>query len=329
MKPFSHRLIEMMPMPAYLTGLLVSCVCFTGYFLIELNAGVVEKTLSGEIASIALRASLMLMVLIGYLPIAHWYLRKWTWEHIGELNTRFHLQDQRRIPREVTLIPVGLSGSFAFVFLFLVLPDPTRTLFQPWNWPLDFVLLVAAISLAGWWMGRFSYELIWSALQLTNLAKRLPKLNLLDTESHRPFTQHGVQNALLVVIMMSIMAPVVVQPGGGIVGAAINSALMLVLATMGLILPMRGVHQRIQIQKREELAAIRSQIQDERMKLLAVTDVVDHRLVALLAMEVRIERAEEWPFGVGSLSRVAFYLLLGLGSWVGAALVERLMESAL
>ena len=44
---------------------------------------------------------------------------------------------------------------------------------------------------------------------------------------------------------------------------------------------------------------------------------------------LRIERAEEWPFGVGSLSRVAFYLLLGLGSWVGAALVERLMESAL
>jgi hypothetical protein len=329
MKPFSHRLIEKMPMPAYLTGLLVSAVCFTGYFLLELNAGVVAKTLSGEIASIALRASLMLMVLIGYLPIAHWYLRKWTWEHIGELNTRFHLQDQRRIPREAILIPIGLFGTFAFIFLFLVLPDPNSTLFQPSNWALDFGLLVTAISLAGWWMGRFSYELIWSALQLSNLAKRLPELNLLDTESHGPFTQHGVQSALLVVIMMSIMAPVVVQPGGGIVGAAINSALMLVLATMALILPMRGVHQRIQMQKREELATIRSYIQNERLKLLAATGGIDDRLVALLALEARIESAEEWPFGVGSLSRVAFYLLLGLGSWVGAALVERLMESAI
>ena len=329
MKPLSHRLIEMIPIPPYISGLLVSSACFIGYFLIQLSNGVVAKTLSGEIPSIALRASLMLMVLLGYLPFAHWYLRQWTRQHLGDLTQSFNLEDQRRVPRESLLIPIGIFGWWAFVGLFLVIPEPDYQIFQPWNWALDYALLVLAISLSGWWMGRFSFELIWSALQLNNMAMRLPILNLLDAESNRSFTQHGVQSALLVVIMMSITAPIAVQPEGGVVGAAVNSVLMLFLALTALILPMRGIHQRIQTQKREELATIRQHIQRERDKLLAASGGVDDRLVALLAMETRIERVEEWPFGAGSLYRVGFYLLLGLGSWVGAALVERMLESAL
>ena len=329
MKPLSHRLIEMIPIPPYISGLLVSSACFIGYFLIQLSNGVVAKTLSGEIPSIALRASLMLMVLLGYLPFAHWYLRQWTRQHLGDLTQSFNLEDQRRVPRESLLIPIGIFGWWAFVGLFLVIPEPDYQIFQPWNWALDYALLVLALSLSGWWMGRFSFELIWSALQLSNMAMRLPILNLLDAESNRSFTQHGVQSALLVVIMMSITAPIAVQPEGGVVGAAVNSVLMLFLALTALILPVRGIHQRIQTQKREELATIRQHIQRERDKLLAASGGVDDRLVALLAMETRIERVEEWPFGAGSLYRVGFYLLLGLGSWVGAALVERMLESAL
>ena len=329
MKPLSHRLIEMIPIPPYISGLLVSSACFIGYFLIQLSNGVVAKTLSGEIPSIALRASLMLMVLLGYLPFAHLYLRQWTRQHLGDLTQSFNLEDQRRVPRESLLIPIGIFGWWAFVGLFLVIPEPDYQIFQPWNWALDYALLVLAISLSGWWMGRFSFELIWSALQLNNMAMRLPILNLLDAESNRSFTQHGVQSALLVVIMMSITAPIAVQPEGGVVGAAVNSVLMLFLALTALILPVRGIHQRIQTQKREELATIRQHIQRERDKLLAASGGVDDRLVALLAMETRIERVEEWPFGAGSLYRVGFYLLLGLGSWVGAALVERMLESAL
>lgn len=273
MKPLSHRLIEMIAMPPYITGLLVSLAFFIGYFLIQLSSGAVAKTLSGEIPSIALRASLMVMVLVGYLPFAHWYLRQWTRQHLGDLTQNFNLKDQRGVPRESLLIPIGIFGWWAFVGLFLVIPEPGYLLFQPWNWTLDY--------------------------------------------------------ALLVVIMMSITAPIAVQPEGGVVGAAVNSVLMLFLALTALILPMRGIHHRIQTQKREELATIRQHIQRERDKLLATSDRVDDRLVALLAMETRIERAEEWPFGVGSLSRVGFYLLLGLGSWVGAALVERMLERAL
>jgi hypothetical protein len=329
MQPLSHRLIEKIPLQPYQTGLVASTVLFGAYYLIELQAGVVQKTFSGEITSIGLRASLMLMVLAGYLPIAHWYLRHWTWQHLGELTRQFGLADERRVTGEGQLIPIGIIGGAAFIILFLILPDPGNILLQPRNWPFDYAVLVLVMVLAGWWMGRFSYELIWSAWQLNKMAVRLPALNLLDAEPNGPFTQHGVQSALLVVIMMSITAPVAVAPEGGLVGAAFNSALMLVLVMAALILPMRGIHKRIQAQKQDELAAVRRRIQRARDRLFSEAGDTDGELLALLAMESRIERVEEWPFGSGSLYRVGFYLLLGLGSWVGAALVEKMLESAL
>jgi len=329
MKAISQRLIEIIPFPPYLTGLLVSSTCFIAYFLLALNNGLVASTLSGEISSDGLRASLTLMVLVGYLPVAHWYLRKWTWEHIGELNARFQLADQRHMPGKARLISVGMFGSVAFVGLFLILPGPSYSLLQPWNWDLDFWVIFVAMLLVGWYTGRFSYELVWSALQLTKLANRLPKLDLLDTESYKPFTQHGVQSALLIVIMMSITAYITAQPGAGLVGAIINTLLMLTIAVIALVLPMRGVRRRIQAQKCEELATIRNHIRLESESVLAGTGETGDSLAALLAMELRIERVHEWPIDVGSLSRIALYLMLGLGSWIGAALVERMLESAL
>ena len=53
------------------------------------------------------------------------------------------------------------------------------------------------------------------------------------------------------------------------------------------------------------------------------------RLPGLLALEARIEGVREWPFDTGSLLRFGFYVALGLGSWLGAATVERLLDYAL
>jgi hypothetical protein len=55
--------------------------------------------------------------------------------------------------------------------------------------------------------------------------------------------------------------------------------------------------------------------------------LINEEIQGLLALETRIENVPEWPFDMNSFSRVILYLLLGLGSWVGAALVERLLEN--
>ena len=48
-----------------------------------------------------------------------------------------------------------------------------------------------------------------------------------------------------------------------------------------------------------------------------------------MAWEQRVSTAGEWPFGGSTVLRFALYTAVGLGSWLGAAFVERLLESAL
>jgi hypothetical protein len=55
----------------------------------------------------------------------------------------------------------------------------------------------------------------------------------------------------------------------------------------------------------------------------------DVRLPGLLAWESRVESVPEWPIDAAALRRIALYLLIPLGSWVGGALVERLVDALL
>jgi len=52
-------------------------------------------------------------------------------------------------------------------------------------------------------------------------------------------------------------------------------------------------------------------------------------LPGLLALETRIAAVREWPLDASTLLRVGLYVTLGIGSWLGAAAVERLLDRVL
>jgi len=53
------------------------------------------------------------------------------------------------------------------------------------------------------------------------------------------------------------------------------------------------------------------------------------RLPGLLAFEKRIESVAEWPFDAPTLTRFFLYVAIPLGSWIGGALIERLLGTVL
>ena len=53
------------------------------------------------------------------------------------------------------------------------------------------------------------------------------------------------------------------------------------------------------------------------------------RLADLLAYEKRIGDVPEWPLDVPTLLRFALFLAIPVGSWLGGALVERLVDLTL
>jgi hypothetical protein len=52
-------------------------------------------------------------------------------------------------------------------------------------------------------------------------------------------------------------------------------------------------------------------------------------LANLIAYHQLIARVREWPIDFANLLRFFLYLFIGLGSWLGGAIVERLLDSTL
>jgi hypothetical protein len=103
-----------------------------------------------------------------------------------------------------------------------------------------------------------------------------------------------------------------------------------ILAAFALALPSLGIRRRIRAAKREELARISAELRMVRTQSAATQgsggQEIDSRLATLLLLKEHVETTREWPFDIGTLGRFLFYSVIGVGSWLGAATVERLLD---
>jgi hypothetical protein len=107
------------------------------------------------------------------------------------------------------------------------------------------------------------------------------------------------------------------------------AAAVLGLATVALIAPTSGIRRTITVAKREELAAVARAIREERDVALsprrADAPPDDARLGNLIQYQAFVKSIREWPFDLSILSRSSIFIVLGAGSWLGGAVVERLL----
>lgn len=113
---------------------------------------------------------------------------------------------------------------------------------------------------------------------------------------------------------------------------ALIAAVAVAGAVAALVLPVRGIHLRLRATKRAELERVHG-------ALRGVPDALGGSPIAgragglgvadLLAYRSFVEGVREWPFDSPTLLRFALILGLPLGSWLGGALVERLLAAAL
>ena len=163
--------------------------------------------------------------------------------------------------------------------------------------------------------------------QARRLADALVELDLLDTSPLQCFARQGLRRAFYWAGGSSISALLALDlertwPLVVIVTATLG------LASLALVSPVRFAAQRIHRAKRAELARTRERIRAARDALLS-GEAAGERLPGLLAWEERIQAVGEWPFDAPTLLRFAALALLASGSWLGGALVERLLSLAL
>lgn len=329
-RPLTHRglqwLADNLHLPPVVTGIVCTTILGGLALWISWLVGIVDEVAAGNQADIAVRAPVTLYMMLGFLPTAIYYLGRWTTEHFDEISLHFVLD------REGVLFPrslanwVGAVGSAATCLLFLDIPDNPWSLLQPWRWSAGFAFPFVGLVFLGWFNTRFMFLLVWMALAISRTAKQIRSIDLFDTIAVKPYARQGVRSSLLAVISLSISANLWLDPNSPVVGTVTTLAFLVGTAVLALLLPTWGIHVRLKASKHAELSQLRKSIASRRdPETRSVSDA--QQLRADLALERRLMEISEWPFDAGSYGRVALYIMLGLGSWVGAALVERLLES--
>ncbi len=98
------------------------------------------------------------------------------------------------------------------------------------------------------------------------------------------------------------------------------------------MLTMRGARDAIRAAKGRELGALNRAIRGEDGALaetLLARRSPPPGLADLIAYRALIDGVREWPFDASAVARFLLYLGIPLGSWLGGALVERLLDVAL
>jgi hypothetical protein len=201
----------------------------------------------------------------------------------------------------------------------------------PYSWGLQPVLGLVMNAILFALLGRLAYlSLAWAGA-FSRLGRSRTEVRLLDPASRAPFARMGLRQAVFWFVGSSIASLLVLEA----VAPGLVILVLFVTLTIGilaLVLPARGIHQALRRAKRQELEWLRAAIEAERDALaLAPAEAANAgaRLPALLAYEARVAAVREWPFDASTLLRFALFLLLPLASWVGGALMERLLAVVL
>jgi hypothetical protein len=172
-----------------------------------------------------------------------------------------------------------------------------------------------------------SVAIVSTSLALSAAGRRIAALDLLDPRQVAPFRSQALLNSLVIVLMAACASPMGFESHLAtlVVGIWIFAGC---LATVGLLLPLVGVRERIRELRTSELDWCDAGLRAARDALKAPSaGAGDGRFAELHAYRQRIEHVPEWPLDTPSFVRFALYLLIPLGSWLGGALVERAVDA--
>ena len=189
------------------------------------------------------------------------------------------------------------------------------------NWTLG------ALLCAG--MARFGHATLSWSRTFSEAARHLDAVDLLDRGWLAPFARQGLQCALLWLVIPTLFALNLGDAPFQIVALPLTLGCVAV-GCAALWLPTSRVRQRLMEARQEELGRVHRALRGDGRALAGLAvGVREPSLADLLAYERFLREIPTSPFDQASWIRFALYLALPLGSWLGGALVERLLGSLL
>jgi hypothetical protein len=282
------------------------------------------------------RIVLTVIALIGFLVGGHAHARRALVRDVHELLPALRGSPQERAAAVAEAEGPALrrgswAGSLAAIpiGLFVVTGrDPSVPyLLGDDPWSHDLVWALALNTLLFVLLGRVAVQTFRGNQLFARVEALLAPVDLLRPHSLAPFARHGLRTAFLWIGGSSIASIVFVNLlFSWLTGLVLVATLG--IGTLAFLLPMRGLHRRLRAAKEVELERVRAAIECARGALLDGDGGTERalRMPGLLAYERRVAAAPEWPLDAPQVARFALVVALGLGSWVGGAVIERTID---
>lgn len=223
---------------------------------------------------------------------------------------------------------VGMGGGLAVATL-----DPTlRDLYSHVSRSDPRYLLYVGQNVL---FGAVGARLFAAELHMTRAYARLGErveVDLLDLSKLQVFARKGLRSVVVWVLISSTFSLFWVLDSAAQANAFLPAG-VLGLVAVALVAPTLGVHRSIVAAKAAELALVAEAIRTERANTLAPRRAdappEDARLGNLIEYQAFVKSIREWPFDLRTVSRSVLLIVLGAGSWLGGAIVERLLDLVL
>ncbi len=338
--PGSIRLFERAPFAPAWTGLLIA-IGLLGLHVLVAHAGGWMEGLRyrGEPfwQSVYFRLAIHQVVLIAYLPTATAYSVRGAARDLRALRPALVCSDAEFAEQSRTiacfrgglLLATGVGGAA------MGLAAPlTRSYWGGQPPALSSPLLLwhaVQTGLFTWLIVRTLLVEILVAVRFSRIGEKWARVDLLDPSPLAPLAGRGLRSVLLLMFFVMLFSLLFLTPytrGLNLFGVSLFTA----AAAAALVVPALGVHRRMREVKARELARVRAAIRREselRLGPQGERPESGARLSDLIAYEGRIASVNTWPFDASTLLRFALYTSLGVGSWLGGALVERVLGAAL
>ncbi len=275
-------------------------------------------------------------VIIGYVATAHAIQRRGVLRDLTRLqpvligSAAQHRERVRKIlcVRPRALLVAGIVCGCAIGVLPAI--DDSYWLERPDLTHPFMVFLVLRNFVVGWIGGHAALTEVHVTRAYARLGEHELDVDLLDLSPLSAFARKGQRGAICWLVASSLVSlfwfgPTSNSSNGFIV------LVILVLVTLVFVQPIYGAHRGIRRAKEAELGALRDELgllrageRETPGDLLRAT-----RIAAAAALLTTIENVREWPVDAPILLRFGLFALLGLASWFGSAIVERLLDTAM
>jgi hypothetical protein len=188
-----------------------------------------------------------------------------------------------------------------------------------WLWAWLFVPLLF------WIVGRGIYFQSQGVRQMSAAAREEIPIDLLDLRPAQVMGRMALRSSLIWILGLTLASLLFIEPGflGTVSVLFMGGILAVGVATF--LIPMRGIRDRLRAARRDELERLDAEIRVFRDRERTGQKSEPGRLADRLAYRQHIESLSEWPVDTATLTRFGLYLLIPLGSWLGGALMERLL----